>query len=215
MLLGARQFFEKRGTPTPPLPYDAEVEYLESTGTQRIDTGIKIDDNDFVLTSEFQLTRAPVAQWCGYFGTYTSEFAASTRIINYSNTLAYYYGGYRRKSNSQTAINLGHVYGYSRLRFVLEYMRFRVYENNILIKDVATPAPNGQEDTSTVGLMSGAYCKMFLMHIAHNGDAVLDMIPVRFTNEQGVDEGAMYDRVSGALFRNAGTGAFVIGPDKS
>lgn len=29
MLLGARQFFEKRGTPTPPLPYDYEVEYIE------------------------------------------------------------------------------------------------------------------------------------------------------------------------------------------
>lgn len=41
------------------------------------------------------------------------------------------------------------------------------------------------------------------------------MIAVRFTNEQGVSEGAMYDRVSGQLFRNAGTGAFTIGPDKS
>ena len=29
MLLGARQFFEKRGAPTPPLPYDYEVEYIE------------------------------------------------------------------------------------------------------------------------------------------------------------------------------------------
>ena len=39
-------------------------------------------------------------------------------------------------------------------------------------------------------------------------------IPVRFTNELGVSEGAMYDKVSGQLYRNAGTGAFVIGPDK-
>ena len=44
---------------------------------------------------------------------------------------------------------------------------------------------------------------------------IRDLISVRFTNEQGVSEGAMYDRVSGALFRNAGTGAFTIGPDKS
>lgn len=43
----------------------------------------------------------------------------------------------------------------------------------------------------------------------------VDMIPVRFTNENGISEGAMYDRVSGQLFRNAGTGAFVIGPDKT
>ena len=39
--------------------------------------------------------------------------------------------------------------------------------------------------------------------------------PVRFTNEDGVSEGAMYDKVSGQLYRNAGTGAFVIGPDKT
>ena len=43
---------------------------------------------------------------------------------------------------------------------------------------------------------------------------VRDFIPVRFTNELGQSEGAMYDRVSGQLFRNAGTGSFVIGPDK-
>ena len=29
MILGARQFFERRGAPTPPLPYDYEVEYIE------------------------------------------------------------------------------------------------------------------------------------------------------------------------------------------
>ena len=40
-------------------------------------------------------------------------------------------------------------------------------------------------------------------------------IPVRFTNEDGVSEGAMYDKVSGQLFGNSGTGAFVIGPDKT
>ena len=40
-------------------------------------------------------------------------------------------------------------------------------------------------------------------------------IPVRFTNEDGVSEGAMYDKVSGKLYRNAGTGAFIIGPNKT
>ena len=47
-----------------------------------------------------------------------------------------------------------------------------------------------------------------------SGTMLYDCISVRFTNEQNQSEGAMYDRVSGALFRNAGTGAFTIGPDK-
>ena len=50
MLLGARQFFERRGAPTPPLPYDAEVEYLQSTGTQWIDTGLKANETMAVQT---------------------------------------------------------------------------------------------------------------------------------------------------------------------
>lgn len=45
-------------------------------------------------------------------------------------------------------------------------------------------------------------------------DDVIDLTPVRFTNDRGETEGAMYDRVSKQLFRNSGTGAFVIGPDK-
>jgi hypothetical protein len=46
--------------------------------------------------------------------------------------------------------------------------------------------------------------------IEKNGVLVCDFIPVRIGTE-----GAMYDRVSGQLFRNAGTGAFTIGPDKT
>ena len=52
------------------------------------------------------------------------------------------------------------------------------------------------------------------LSILKNDECLMDLIPVRFTNEHGVSEGAMYDRVSGQLFRNQGTGAFFIGPDK-
>jgi len=53
-------------------------------------------------------------------------------------------------------------------------------------------------------------CKLF-----EQADLVMDLTPVRFTNEQGQSEGAMFDRVSGQLFRNAGTGAFGRGSDKT
>lgn len=50
--------------------------------------------------------------------------------------------------------------------------------------------------------------------IEKNNEILIALKAVRFTNEDGVSEGAMYDKVSGQLFRNAGTGAFIIGPDK-
>jgi len=42
-----------------------------------------------------------------------------------------------------------------------------------------------------------------------NGKLVVDMIPVRIGTV-----GYMYDRVSGKLFGNSGTGEFILGPDK-
>ena len=57
--------------------------------------------------------------------------------------------------------------------------------------------------------------KIYALKFTINSTTLRDFIPVRFTNENGVSEGAMYDRVSGQLFGNAGTGAFIIGPDKT
>jgi hypothetical protein len=57
-------------------------------------------------------------------------------------------------------------------------------------------------------------CKIGQITIWQSGTLVRDMIPVRFTNELGQSEGAMYDRASGQLFRNQGKGAFLYGPDK-
>ena len=46
------------------------------------------------------------------------------------------------------------------------------------------------------------YCQII------DGVLVRDFIPVRVGQV-----GYMYDRVSGQLFGNAGTGAFIVGPD--
>ena len=57
--------------------------------------------------------------------------------------------------------------------------------------------------------------RIYSCKIYQNGIIVSDFIPVRFINKRGETEGAMFDRVSGQLYRNAGTGAFIIGPDKT
>ena len=64
---------------------------------------------------------------------------------------------------------------------------------------------------------NNSLAKTRLIKVVFSDDNTIlgSFIPVRFTNEDGVSEGAMYDKVSGQLYRNAGTGAFVIGPDKT
>ena len=71
----------------------------------------------------------------------------------------------------------------------------------------------------------GAQCAS--LYIGTANDVLFDGIPVRFTNENGVSEGALYDRrgVGGmnpdgssrtdGLYRGRGSAAFAIGPDKS
>ena len=54
-----------------------------------------------------------------------------------------------------------------------------------------------------------AWCKLY-----YKGECTLDLVPVRFTNEDGKREGGMIDLISGVLYRkNSGTGEFEIGPD--
>lgn len=62
---------------------------------------------------------------------------------------------------------------------------------------------------------AGANDRIYYLVIEDDlGNTVIDLIPVRFRNESGLKEGALYDRISGKLFRNSGTGSFIIGPDK-
>ena len=66
-------------------------------------------------------------------------------------------------------------------------------------------------------LANNSLAKTRLIEVVFSVDNTIlgSFIPVRFTNEDGVSEGAMYDKVSGKLYRNAGTGAFIIGPNKT
>lgn len=50
---------------------------------------------------------------------------------------------------------------------------------------------------------------VYMTYIYQSGVIVRDYIPVRDGTV-----GYLYDRVSGRFFGNAGTGAFIIGPDK-
>jgi hypothetical protein len=52
--------------------------------------------------------------------------------------------------------------------------------------------------------------KLKYLKIYENNILVQDLVPVRKGNV-----GYMYDMVSGKIFENAGTGSFILGPDKA
>jgi hypothetical protein len=57
--------------------------------------------------------------------------------------------------------------------------------------------------------LGGTEGKYFSFKVFRNDVLVRDMIPVRVGNV-----GYLYDKVSGQLFGNSGTGNFILGPDK-
>lgn len=61
--------------PPPPLPYDEEVEYIESTGSEYLDTGITITGN-FEMTLVFALTgtNAQYRKLCGLGNDATGRY---------------------------------------------------------------------------------------------------------------------------------------------
>lgn len=209
MLIAARNGFwaGKR------LPYDAEVEYLESTGTQYIDTGL-LTNPGYV---SFKLKQTKVSSgYPKYFGGLT--------VDNKLNRLLFYASG----NSSYADLNLG----------AAGHINFSDIKSNPVEKNSLFYRVNGDTGLASICIFnnrylqgeygSGGYARFWYFRIADaDGNLVFDGQPVRFTNENGEIEGAMYDRANptvgmnpdgsprtDGLYRNLGAGAFVIGPDK-
>lgn len=215
----------RNAPPTPPLPYDAEVEYLESVGNgytagQVINSSILIpsDCTHVEYHSKFAFTRNQKGVLCG---NQTQSYGNPRLYLFYSsgpaNVRQFYCGNYIGSMD----------FGVNDLfegKVVVDSMSqtLDVYRGSDLALSKATSGEflNHYVPIHFFGGVHGtalddcASIKIWYFKIFHGSTLVRDFVPVRFTNELGQSEGAMYDRVSGQLFRNAGTGAFVIGPDK-
>lgn len=203
------------------LPYDAEVEYLESTGTQWIDTGvIPTTDLNFRLHCYYNTPMQAITGECVFGMRYTQGTQWRCMVSNYRvNT-----GGYASFFNNQrfiSTISGVHEYEFSLINGVYSNGHGTTGTVNKAQTSPILPIPSSW----TMHLFRGNYTtepfndvfkgKVFSLDLwLDSGLYVRKYRPVRFTNEQGVTEGAMYDRVTKQLFRNAGTGAFTYGPDK-
>lgn len=184
------------------LPYDAEVEYLQSTGTQYINTGIvptndtgaliKVvcsDNSDVYFIGMRQNTGN--TRWGighsanGFYWCYNS-YQTSNRLtgttgqlwLNYINSKKFN-GLYNRTTKEQALSTLSFTPTYPIWLFGF----------------------SGQNSTKWKG-------KIYYCVITEGNNIVMDLIPVR---KNGV--GYMYDKISKTLYGNAGTGSFTLGPD--
>lgn len=204
MMLAARGIF-LAARRKPKLPYDAEVEYLESTGTQWIVfDGSRILANS-VISVKWQFNNNVTQQRIYALGSAKNslyENGAATISVSISDSYDFLL--------PQRAWNLGPFTGtvpmgpgVAEIVTASGLKSTRNLTSNAILSQTAILFAS---HSSGVYPMKG---KIWHFYVTYNGERIVDMIPVRFTNELGQSEGAIYDRVSGQLFRNAGTGAFL------
>ena len=193
------------------LPYDAEIEYLESTGTQWIDTSVN-GYIDFDYDIKF-LIPTPVSPnyYNSFFGAWNS-IGNEPRQYCFTNTSSQSFYCGNGKGN-QTHIGACPQN---------EIAHFRKYGNTLQLnkikKTVAYSEPYELDRTlflfaanrGTIINRAFSGTRIYSFELSLGGETILDLIPVRKGNI-----GYMYDRVSGQFLGNAGTGDFVIGHDKT
>lgn len=205
----------------PKLPYDAEVEYLQSTGTQWIDTGVvpTLYTKSEVVAKFTTVSSSQIcgAYWDGVYNAFdTCGVANNSWFLRALTSGSPNPSGWTVDTNTHTFVsdaqtNTMSVDGVSVTRSAIS---------------IGTPVSiylfARHERSEGASVTFPCQVKIYSVRFFDSGVLVRDFIPVRITNEQGVSESAMYDRANptvgmdpdgsprtDGLYRNRGTGAFL------
>lgn len=196
----------------PVYPYDSEVEYLESTGTQYIVTNTIPDNGEWKLETSIKVNEtgqnAGVVAIYGDVRFYLLDlYTTKFRVCNFGGSW----------SNSKALLKSYVANQYNTVISTIKPNLVTLTVNGSTVQlSVADGAPTtntpfgiftrwlSNDNPSSFSKVSIKYMKLFKENILVN-----DFIPVRIGSI-----GYMYDKVSGLLFGNSGTGNFVLGPDK-
>ena len=179
--------------PPPPPPYDARIEYLESNGLQWI--------NSEILSATPMECRASVMLFV------ESDFTiVGSRNPNRFYLLHNYYGWCFGMWNYHSTFDMFELNKrfeiYSKLHSGDQ--KFSV-DGQVVMTAEDTP---DLEDNTTVRIFGSARVRLYNVELLKNDVKLRDYIPVRIG-----EVGYMYDKVSGELFGNSGSGSFILGPD--
>ena len=183
------------------LPYDAEVEYLESTGNNTfISFGLSSNYDSGVIVMSYDYD----------FGNRLIVMGSSARAYAYFELNR---EGFWKLANTDSTIAC--VRGKKTQIQIYADKTVSVDGENVGSRSVILGAPIPYEfcifmtGNEILGFnANGTRCHSVMLE--KSGVVVIDAIPVRVGSV-----GYMFDRVSGQLFGNAGTGDFIIGPDKT
>jgi len=192
--------------------YYTELEYLESTGTQYIDTGLKGKNNiDFdykcIFTNLDGTAQCVGGNWSGAGQSTVSLYLG---LIRTNGNFAYHYDGTQSPVVVMNTTVQGAPYSVQGHMWVGEqYMVINGTKSSVgTISSTFTSTLNMYLfGINNNGLSNPAYMKLYYCKIYDNGTLVRDFIPVLDWDMTP----CMYDKVTEQLFYNQGTGDFIAG----
>lgn len=186
--------------------YDAEVEYLQSSGTQWIDSGVTV-----LNTTGIEIVAQKIV--ANNADSFACGIRKGSRYFNVD------VNHYNNNTNGILYVGFGNSQYNQVFRIHLSQFKVAVNVNNsrkVVFNDT-TASWNLPNDISVDGNIyvfasNGSSDRwrgrIYYLKIYDNTTLVRDFIPVRVGSV-----GYMYDKVSGQLFGNSGTGNFVLGQD--
>ncbi len=162
-----------------------ELEYIESTGTQYIDTGIAVSDNN-------------------------SFSCKAAKTGNSGSILAQGNNNLRIASGSITWYSKNYHFAYAAANDV--FHTFECGFNYLKVDGNDITGVTDSDSATGVNVMAlGGDCKVSYLKIYDSNNVLVrNLIPAKRNSDNEV---GMYDTVTNTFFTNAGTGEFIAGPE--
>lgn len=192
-----------------------QLEYIESTGTQYIDTGVNAD-NKLKLDMDIEFTSKGISNYKNSFGAIYNTGALRLHINpNNANSVNVQVG----PNNSNVSVFNGYPYT-TRFQSIID----------ILNKTITTRIDNTTQDSTLTytnsfnlnmnfwlfrrnsnseDLKYYSYNKLYYFRMYQNGTLVRDFIPCYRNSD---NEAGLYDLINNVFYTNQGVGKFIKGP---
>lgn len=188
-----------------------ELEYLESTGTQYIDTGVNLSSNNFKVECDFINTINDYSREQAIFSIWTSTYRYWNVFIDYSKKIDLYTAGHTY--GDTVALNTKYNLSLTRnsTTWTLKLgdstvtKTYSPSSTNITTLKIFT---RGDVPSTSY---SNTYIQMFYLKVIVGGTLVRNLVPCERMSD---NKPGLYDTVNNVFYTNSGTGEFIKGPYK-
>lgn len=211
------QFYTNQGTGTflcgRPLVYDTiqgyqQVDYIETTGTQWIDTNY-IPTIDDVIDAGIEFTSIaikPVENWGTVFGAYPTK---SLWLYKEMNGVPVYFCTYSGGSNvykiMQVSTNIPYNIIFKKDTFIVNGISYSINNETRTSQDTLSLFRVNPYNASSYPLFTG---KLRTFKVYKDNKYSINFIPMRRLSD---NELGLYDLVNGVFYTNQGSGEFIAG----